>query len=474
MTGSLALFASGAAHASEGDPNTLWLRLFVAALLILLNGFFVMVEFAIVKVRQTRLMELREGDRPKLAERALAITHDLDNYLSATQLGITLASLGLGWIGEPAMAQLLEPIFVHANLGPTAQTTISFALAFGSITFLHVVVGELMPKSMAIVRPEQVSMYTALPMQAFYKLFFPALRILAWTSRVLLLRLGIDPASAEDSAHSEEELRMLLATSKGAGFISEHEVQLVENVFDFSERTAREVMIPRADVVYLDIQKPQDENLKTVGRYGHTRYPLCDGSLDKPIGVIHIKDLVIHMLTEETPIPDLRDLSRKLPLVTAGMPVDELLAMQRGQRAMMVGILDEFGGLEGIISLEMLVEEIIGEIDDEFDQPEVGLRQLIDGSYQVDGSLPISEINDSLGLELSDAQYTTIGGFVLNRIGRSPELGDTVEDSGFTITVIEVDGHRPTRLEFKGALIDQHLERADGEPPVGDGSASLP
>ncbi|HWI54374.1 MAG TPA: hemolysin family protein, partial [Desulfobacteria bacterium] len=334
--------------------------------LVFLNGFFVAAEFSLVKVRKTRLAELSENGS-KRASVALAVTSRLDAYLSACQLGITLASLGLGWLGEPAIATLLEPLFIDVIGWSAVLThTIASVIAFTIITFLHIVLGELVPKSLAIQRSDQTALATAGSLRAFYRIFYPLISSLNWLSILVLKVFGIHPANEADLAHSEEELRMLVDVSQKHGFLDKMEGTLLDNVFEFSDRVAGEVMIPRQDIVCMYLQDSLDEIFKVAHEYGHTRYPLCDDDKDNIVGLIHIRDLLL--LGKNSNISDISKLKREVLIVPESVPISHLIQKMRSLRTHMAVVADEFGGTAGLITIEDIIEELIGEIYDEFDQ----------------------------------------------------------------------------------------------------------
>ncbi len=416
------------------------IALVLALFLVLLNGFFVAAEFAIVKIRATRLDELsRQGNRRARAARRM-VDH-MDAYLSATQLGITLASLGLGWIGEPAFAHLIEPLF--AGLGAysaVAAHSASLTLAFGLITFLHIVFGELAPKSIAIQRAEGTVLWVAWPMHLFYRVSYPAIWALNGIANLALRGVGVRPVSGQERAHSEEELRMILAASQRSGVLTAQEAEILQNVFQFADLTVRQVMIPRGEVVTLDATAPLPENLEVAKKHGHTRYPLCEGSLDRVVGIVHIKNL-LWLLRERGEAADIHRIARKPFFVPETRLIARALKDFQAQRQHMAIVLDEFGGAVGAVTLEDVLEKLVGEIQDEFDQEAPKIIRMPEGGFLVQGRLLIGEANERLGLAVVDEENDTIGGHVLMRLGRMPRPGDTVEVEGYRVTVREVKGH---------------------------------
>lgn len=418
--------------------------LLLAALLVFLNAFFVAAEFAIVKVRSTRVQELvREGVRGSTAvQNAIG---DLDAYLSATQLGITLASLGLGWIGEPAFASIVTPLL--ATFGIWSEKvihSISLTIAFALITFLHIVLGELAPKSLAIRRPEETSLVVAPPLRLFYRVFYPALWFLNSSSSFFLRLLRITPASESELAHSEEELRILLAESHRTGTLSASKRKLLENVFDYTRRSAKHIMVPRADITYLSLTRPLAQNLETIRQTQHTRYPLCAEDIDHVLGMLHAKDLFqpVEGLRDST---DLMTLKRDILFVPESRPLELLQRDFQQKRVHMAIVVDEYGGTSGLVTLEDILEEIVGEIQDEFDTEAPRMEATADG-YLVDGLVLLEEISSRLGFELPEHESSTLGGYVIARLGRIARLGDVVLLDRYVAKVIEMKGRRVSKL----------------------------
>jgi CBS domain containing-hemolysin-like protein len=417
------------------------LYVFLALALVALNAFFVATEFAIVRVRATRIDEMvAKGVRRAAATKR--VLGDLNAYLSACQLGITLASLGLGWVGD-GFVHLLEPLFT--GLGSSAGIaahSIAIAAAFVIITFLHVVLGELAPKTMAIERPEVVALLVAWPIRIFNVLLYPFIWGMNSLANLTVRALGLAPVSEESAAHSEEELRMILSVSQRSGRLQEAHAELLENALDFTERTVRQIMVPRADIVWLDAHASVEENVREVRESAHTRYPLCDGDLDHVVGVLHLKDLFLHATGT-----DLRQLARQPLFVPEGVPIDRLLRQFQRSRTHLAVVIDEYGGTSGVVSIEDVLEELIGEIQDEFDEEAPKVQDLGGGRLSVDASLAAGEI-PSLGLEESaeEAEVETLGGLVLARLGRIARPGDVVEIGGRKVEVSRVSGRRILRL----------------------------
>jgi len=420
-------------------------HLILACLFVLMNGFFVAAEFAIVKVRSTQIEELiqKGSRRAGIAQRIL--TH-LDAYLSATQLGITLASLGLGWIGEPAIARLLEPGLDWGGINsPQVLHTVSLSIAFAVITFLHVVVGELAPKSLAIQQPKGTTLWVAFPLQIFYRLSYPVIWMLNVTANLLLRLIGIEPVGEHEKAHSEAELRMILSTSED---LSDTEKDLLDNVFTFSDRVVRQVMVPRVDMVCLDVAARLDENMAIIQQHRHTRYPLCENDLDHIVGILHVKDLLPTIQKRQY---DTRQIARKPFFVPDTQRVERLLRTFQRERIQMAIVIDEYGGTTGLVTLEDLLEELVGEIHDEFDHASPLIEVTSHGVYRVDGGVLLDKILDLLNLDPAlreETESDTIGGYILNRLGREAVVGEIVKIGHYLVRVTDVQGHRITLLTF--------------------------
>jgi CBS domain containing-hemolysin-like protein len=417
-----------------------WAGLLLGTLLVLLNGFFVAAEFALVKLRPTQLDEDDEGLRVRLLRNMLA---HLDAYLSASQLGITLASLALGWVGEPAFAWLLRPLLERTGASEALIHSIAATSAFIIIMTLHIVVGEQAPKTMAIRTAKATSMWIAVPLHVFYRATYPVIWLLNKASNRLLQLFGVEPVTEGELAHSEEELRLLLASSPEE--LSQQKRELLDNVFELSHRVARQIMVPRGDVIYLTTTKSVEENLRLARTSGHTRFPLCRGNLDQAIGLVHIKDL----FRLEGPLRTLEEIARPLTFVPETLTLDQLLRRMRGERVHLAAVLDEYGGVSGIVTLENVIEEIVGAIQDEFDVERPELVPLDNGRYQVDARMLVEDLEDALKIEFSDRDEDTIGGVVLSELGRRPRIGDTVEVGPLRLRVADAELNRIRSLEVE-------------------------
>ncbi|EHQ88530.1 hemolysin family protein [Desulfosporosinus youngiae] len=417
----------------------------IAFLLVGLNGFFVAAEFSLVKVRKTRLAELAENGSSR-AQTALDVTSHLDAYLSACQLGITLASLGLGWIGEPAIASLIEPLFAGiAGWNSIYTHTISITIAFSIISLLHIVLGELVPKSLAIQKSESTALATAGFLKAFYWICYPVIRALNGLANLVLRLLRIEPANEADLSHSEEELRMLVDASQKHGYLDKLEGKLLDNVFEFSDRNASEVMVPRQDMVCLFIQDDFEEILEVIKKHGHTRYLLCDDDKDNVLGLVHMRDII--RLQEQSGAKDITQIKRDILAVPEGMPISHLVQRMRSQRTHMAVVVDEFGGSAGLVTLEDMLEELVGEIYDEFEMEQPPIQRLAENEYVLNGRVLMEEVSEMLDIQLEEETVTTIGGYVFSRLGRKPVKGDVIYFEGIQFEVMEVMGFRITKVK---------------------------
>jgi CBS domain containing-hemolysin-like protein len=433
-----------------------------ALVLVLVNGFFVGAEFAIVKIRGSRVEELIRSGRRGAAS-VKEVVAQLNEYLSACQLGITLASLGLGWLGEPAFASLIRPLFGELGwISAAASHSISIGLAFAVITFLHIVVGELAPKTLAIEKPEFCALLAAPPMIWFYKASYPAIWLLNNASLAVLKPFGITPSkSGEEVAHSEEELRFLMAESARSGILTTGEKDLLDKVFRFSDRTARQILVPAADVVLLSLSRPIDENIAKAKAEGYTRYPLCEDGLDSVLGMIHIRDLLAREKELKNP-RDLVKLRREILVVPETVSAHRMLNLFRRKKVHMAVVVDEFGVSGGMLTLEDVLEELVGEIHDEFDQAEtLSMRPLGENEWEVDGTFLLDDLEERLKVEVDDADNVTLGGHVQRILGRIAEAGDCVRIGPLEVTVEEVKQHRPGRVKIKRILAAS--PPADGE-----------
>ncbi|GIO12419.1 membrane protein [Cohnella xylanilytica] len=438
------------------DPFPLAVDLVLIMLLVFLNGFFVSVEFAMVKVRGTRIDTLvQEGN--KRAKLASHLTGHLDAYLSACQLGITLASLGLGWIGEPTIAQALKPIFHGMGLAESWVHPLSFVIGFSFITVLHIVLGELAPKTLAIRQSETVTLWAAGPLIVFRKIMSPFIWLLNGTANLILKMVGIQPADEISSAHTEEEIRILMKESHKNGLIDNTELTLVDNIFEFAETNAHEIMIPRTEMICLYANQSFEANKEIALKEMHTRYPVCENDKDNIIGFIHIRDL---LQVPEDSVQDIRQLLRPLTTVPESMPISTLLKLMQKKKSQIAILIDEYGGTSGLVTLEDIMEEIVGEIQDEFDEERPDLEKKDDSTYSINGMMLIEEVNSFFGLDIPTEDYDTIGGWMYSQIEIPPKRYQAVElEEGFRFVVEETDHLRISRIQV---IRD---EASEWEPP---------
>ena len=430
-----------------GSIGSVLLKLLIIAALVALNGFFVACEFAIVKVRSSQLDTLVEEGNVR-ASFAKYIRAHLDAYLSATQLGVTLASLALVYLGEQYLAETLQPFFALAGIHSSAVvTSVSIALAFVGITFLHIVFGELAPKYVAIGNPLPVALALARPLGAFYFLFRPAIWLLHKSSNLLLIRLlRIKRVAATELAHSEEELRLILDQSEESEEVSALGRDLLVNALDLRRRVVRDIMTPRGQVVFLNVEESFEENVKKALASRHTRFPLCRGHLDNTIGLIHIKELIPLM---RDPNPDLLRIRRELTPVPEMMSLEKLLSLFLNKHAHLAIVVDEFGGTVGMVTLENVLEELVGDIQDEFDTEKEEFREINENEFSVDGALALYELRDLAGIELESADVSTIGGYVTHLLGHLPKPGEHVQIDNYLVTISQSDGRRIQQLHFR-------------------------
>ena len=425
-------------------------RLLAALFLVALNGFFVGSEFALVRVRSTAVDQMVEEGRAG-AKTLQAAVNSLDDYLAATQLGITVASLGLGWIGEPAVAALIEPL-LGQFLSPGTVHLVAIGIGFSAVTFLHVVFGELAPKTIAIARAEKMALFVAPPMKFFYYLFYPGLVVFNGTANAFTSLLGVPPASETEETLSEEEIRMVLSRSGQKGHVGLEEVEMIEQVFELDDIVARDVMVPQPDVITIQQDTPLSELRGRVVEYGHTRYPVVETQDDDEIiGYIDVKD-VLHA-TESSPDATAGELARDLLMVPETTRVDALLQEFQSEQSQMAAVIDEWGSMEGIVTVEDAVEVVVGDLRDTFDtpsaEPSVQIRTATKNGqteYSADGALPIQQLNEELGTAFERSVYATVGGLVLDSLGEPPQSGDIVTVDGYEFEVDDIDGARIERV----------------------------
>ena len=409
---------------------------------------FVAAEFAFVKIRSTQVDRLeREGKAG--AGMVRAATGRLDAYLAVCQLGITISSLGLGWLGEPAAATVIEPLFELFGIPEGVLHPVALAVSFGIITFLHVVFGELAPKTIAIQSSEGTSLFVAPFMRFFYYLLLPGTIVFNGTANAITRMLGYPPAREGEDTHTEDEIRSLVQQSARQGMLEEDEEEMVGAVFELNDKVAREIMVPRPDVVSLPADMVLRKLLSVAAAGNYTRYPVYEvDSPDRIVGAVHVKD-VLRAIESEGGIDatlTASDLAREVLVVPENRPIDGILEDFQKQELQMAIVIDEWGSFEGLFTLEDIIEEIVGEIRDEFDEEEPAVHMLPDGSYSIDGRIPIGVVNEALGSEFESEDFDTIGGLVLGHLGRAPEVGDEVSLDSYLLHVDEVDGPRVAQV----------------------------
>jgi putative hemolysin len=435
----------------EGTLGSDLLRLVAVFFLVLANGFFVAAEFSLVSVRHTRVAELiSQGNRTaRWVKKAI---DNPDRFIAATQLGITIASLALGWIGEPALGDLLQPIInvFPVEIESEVSHSLSSGLAFALITFLHVVVGELAPKSIALQNPERTSLIVAQPTVWTEWIFKPAIWLLNGTGNFLLRILGVQPATAHEAVHSANELKMLATASAESGIVKDSEEEMIHAVIDFGDMLVRQVMVPRTEMIAIPAESTAQEIMQVVIENPFTKFPVYEDSLDHVVGVVHLKDLVSAFYNREKDSSTARDIMREAIFTPETARLDDLLSRFRARKRHIAIVLDEYGGTAGVVTLEDLLEEIVGEVSDPFDnEPEI--QSLPDGSSSIDGLTLIDEVNEYFNLKLSDPHYDTLAGYILGRLGRLAQVGDTVKTDGVELRVIAMDGLRIARVSLSPA-----------------------
>lgn len=441
------------------DPYQSVLMVFFALVLVFLNGFFVLSEFAIVKVRRSKLEELAKNGSSS-AKLALKITNSLDSYLSATQLGITLSSLALGWIGEPAIAKILEAFFslFISKQNEVLIHSISFIIAFTSITLLHVVLGELVPKSIAIAKAESIALWVSRPLHYFWLLLYPFIRFFEILAGFFLSLIKIRPATEHEIAHSDEELKIIVGESLKGGFLDSVEGEIIKNAVDFSDTVAKEIMTPRKNMICLDADESFEENLKVIMETNHTRYPYFKESKDNILGMIHIRDLLGEMSEKKR---DFNSIVREMIIVPENASISDILKKMNKEQIHTALVVDEYGGTSGLLTMEDIIEEIVGDISDEYDCKNEEVSQINDKTYKISGMLDLESVEEELGVKFDDEhEQVTLGGYVFNLLGRLPVVGDVIEDEFCTFEVLEMDGARINELKVIKKDITQEEEES--------------
>jgi CBS domain containing-hemolysin-like protein len=439
---------------------TLLLELIAVGVLILLNAFFVAAEYGLVTARRTRIIELQhEGNRH--ARDVLRITSNPPHFIAAMQLGVTLTSLGIGALGEHALSKALDPWIA---------TALAVAIAYLILTFFHVVIGELVPKSVALAHSEGTALIVSAPVRAFFFVANPLIWVLQRSTDLVLRVLGQEPPGPEDEVHSEAELRMLVSQSTAHGEIEQQEQEMLYKVFDFADKEAADVMVPRPEVVALSIDLPPEKALEAVMDAPFTRYPVYRGDLDEIVGTLHVRDLFHAMRDLGMEQVVLEDVIRPPYIVPETKDLASLLTEFRRANQHMAIVVDEYGEMEGIVTLEDVLEEIVGEIEDEFDLPDESIEQIDEDTIRIDGTFPIDDFNERFHTELPAEDYHTIGGFVFGLLGRAPEVGDDVSHDGMRFDVLEVEGSRIEKLAVNFEQRRKRQENGEREAERSDES----
>ncbi|MEJ7840429.1 MAG: hemolysin family protein [Rubrobacter sp.] len=430
-----------------GDSLLTWLNVLAAIVLVGLNGFFVAAEFALVRVRESRIVQLEQEGSARAG-----VVHDtlrdLDSYLSVCQVGITLASLALGWVGEPAVSRLIEPVLASLGVGSDrVVTVVSVIMGFTVITYAHLVFGEQAPKYFSIQRAERVALWISRPLTISRLLLRPVVWVVNASTNFILRPWGIR-LGEEMEAHSEEELRIMITSSTASGVLDPEEREYLNNIFDFGDRVAREILVPRPDIEALPSDAPLAELAERAAFGRYTRYPVYEGELDNILGAVHVKDL-FRAAGEDPKGFDIRGVIRECLVVPENKPIEQILREFQTRKLQMAIVIDEWGSVEGLITIEDVLEEIVGEIQDEFDEGEAAIEPIGEGLFAVDGRIPITDVNEHFNLDLPHEDFETIGGYVLGSLGRPPEAGDSVEADGATLHVKSVDGQRVSMLTLR-------------------------
>jgi putative hemolysin len=427
---------------------TILFELVAVGVLILLNAFFVAAEYGLVTARRTRIVELQhQGDRR--ARDVLRITSDPPRFIAAMQLGVTLTSLGIGALGEVALSRLFDRAI---------STVLAVIFAYLILTFLHVVIGELVPKGIALGHSEGTALFVSAPVRLFFIVMRPVVWFLETSTEVVLRWLGLKPPGADDDVLSEAELRMLVSQSTAHGEIEQQEQEMLYKVFDFADKEAKDVMVPRPEVVALSIDLPPEQCLEAVMDSPFTRYPVYRESLDNVVGILHVRDLFRALRDRGMHEVKVEDIIRPAHIVPETKDLAALLAEFRRANQHMAIVVDEYGDMEGIVTLEDLLEEIVGDIEDEFDLPDESVEQIDEDTVIIDGTYPIDDFNERFKTEMPDEDYHTMAGFVFGLLGRQPEAGDTITHDGMRFDVLEVEGSRILKL---AVTFEQRREQRD-------------
>ena len=442
------------------DTDSSVLMLVLAFVFIFMNAFFVLSEFSIVKIRKSRLEELIKDKIPN-AQLAFKISNSLDTYLSATQLGITISSLALGWIGEPAVARLIELPLKAFGIGGVAIHTIAFIVSFTLVTLFHVVLGELVPKSIAIAKTEKVVLFIAKPLHLFWILFFPIIKAFDFIAAVSLKIIGVKPAKESELALSDEEIKIIASESLKGGVLDSLETEIIKNAVDFSDTVAKEIMTPRRDLICLNKQASYEENYDTVLQSRFTRFPYIDGSKDNVLGLIHIRDII-----QQKGERSFDKIVRKLIIVPENSPISKILPMMNKQRIFAALVIDEYGGTAGFLTMEDIIEEIFGDINDEHDGKMQNFKRIDENTFEFRGRFEIEGVEEVMGIDFDEeTEQLTIGGYVFNLFGSLPEIGDKISDENCDYEVLRMDG---TRVSLVKVTKRHERELRDKDDALGE------
>ena len=438
------------------DTDSSVLMLVLAFVFIFMNSFFVLSEFSIVKIRKSRLEELIKDKIPN-AQLAFKISNSLDTYLSATQLGITISSLALGWIGEPAVARLIELPLKAFGVGGVAIHTIAFIVSFTLVTLFHVVLGELVPKSIAIAKTEKVVLFIAKPLHLFWILFFPIIKAFDFIAAVSLKIIGVKPAKESELALSDEEIKIIASESLKGGVLDSLETEIIKNAVDFSDTVAKEIMTPRRDLICLNKQASYEENYDTVLQSRFTRFPYIDGSKDNVLGLIHIRDII-----QQKGERSFDKIVRKLIIVPENSPISKILPMMNKQRIFAALVIDEYGGTAGFLTMEDIIEEIFGDINDEYDGKMQNFKRIDENTFEFRGRFEIEDVEEVMGIDFDEeTEQLTIGGYVFNLFGSLPEIGDKISDENCDYEVLRMDGTRVSLVKVTKKCKEESQEKEE-------------
>jgi CBS domain containing-hemolysin-like protein len=432
-------------------------QLFLTFFLVVLNGFFVAAEFAIVKVRSSQI-EVKAKTGSSVGKMARTIIHNLDGYLAATQLGITLASLGLGWVGEEVMHSIFQNMFLSLNLTVSEAFlhTASTVVAFSVITVMHIVFGELAPKSFAIQRPVATTLFIALPLQVFYIVFKPFIWALNGLASIILKPFGIDASAAHESLHSTEELQYILEQGKESGALEDNEHELIKNVFDFNERVVKNIMVPRTKISGIELNTATDEVVKKIIGEGYSRMPVYDEIIDKIIGIVHAKDILPLLADKKS--WKLSEIIRKPYFIPETKKINDLLSELQQKRIQIAIVIDEFGGTAGMVTLEDIVEEIVGEIQDEYDEEKPTVEKISDTEFIINAYATVYDVNEYLPHDLpEDEDFDTVGGLVSHAFGKIPEVGDNEECYGYLFTILKKTEQNVETIKLELVINEENM-----------------